>query len=169
MPKTKSKGAGHSDHEGDSQAGMSPAAALCCKADALYRAAAECCRQHERIARLLEKSSDDGEERAAYEMLDHCDRVLAQMAESYERAGARTHPDGEDEAWWRKANALWHASREFARRHLESDRAARRTSSKHAPAALAHLNMDYELEASAMLALRQAMDAYRKVRPTAEC
>jgi hypothetical protein len=169
MPKTKSKGAGRSDHDDDSLAGQSPAAALCCKADALYRAAAECCRQHERIARLLEKSSDDVEEQAAYEMLEHCDRVLAQMAEAYEKAGARAHPDGDDEAWWHKANALWHASREFARRHLESDRAARRTSTKHAPTALAHLNMEYELEASAMLALRQSLDAYRKVRPTAEC
>ena len=35
--------------------------------------------------------------------------------------------------------------------------------------ALAQLNMEYELEASAMLALRQSMDAYRKVRPMAEC
>ena len=108
-------------------------------------------------------------ERAAYEMVDHCDRMLARMAEAYEKEGARTHPDGDDEAWWHKANALWHASREFARRHLESDRAARRTSTKHAPAALAQLNMEYELEASAMLALRQSLDAYRKVRPTAEC
>ena len=166
MPKTRTSAA-RSDND-DSQS-ASPAAALCCKADALYRAAAECCRQHERIARLLAKSSDDGEEQAAYDTLDHCDRLLAEMAASYEKTGARTHPDGDDEAWWHKANALWHASREFARRHLESDRAARRTSSRHAPAALAHLNMEYELEASALLALRQAMEAYRKVRPTAEC
>jgi len=169
MPKTKSKGDGRSDNDDDSMAGKSPAEALCCKADALYRAAAECCRQHERISRLLAKSGDEAEERAAYEMLDHCDRTLAAMAESYAKQGATTHPDGDDAAWWHKANALWHASREFARRHLESDRAARRTSSKHAPAALAHLNMEYELEASAMLALRQSLDAYRKVRPTADC
>jgi hypothetical protein len=102
-------------------------------------------------------------------MLDHCDRTLAAMAESYAKAGASMHPDGDDEAWWHKANALWHASREFARRHLESDRASRRTSTKHAPVALAQLNMDYELEASALLALRQSLDAYKKVRPTAEC
>ena len=169
MPRTKSKGAGRSGSDDDSNEGLSPAAALCCKADALYRAAAECCRQHERVARLLAKSNDGAEERAAYASLDHCDGVLADMAAEYERAGAHTHPDGEDEAWWRKANALWHASREFARRHLESDRAARRPATKHAPAALAQLNMEYELEASALLALRQAMDAYRKVRPTAEC
>jgi hypothetical protein len=165
MTKTKSKGAGRSDNDDDSMDGKSPAEALCCKADALYRAAAECCRQHERVARLLAKSSDEAEERAAHETLDHCDRTLAAMAESYARAGASMHADGDDEAWWHKANALWHASREFARRHLESDRASRRTSSKHAPAALAHLNMDYELEASALLALRQAAEAYRRTRP----
>lgn len=169
MPKTKSKSAGRSDRGDEPQDDPSPSATLCSKADALYRVAAECCRQHERVARLLAKSGDDGEEVAAYEMLDHCDRALADMAAAYEKTGARTLPDGPDEAWWHKANALWHASREFSRRHLESDRASRRTSNAHAPAALTHLNMEYELEASALLALRQAMEAYRKVRPTAEC
>jgi hypothetical protein len=144
-------------------------AALCARADALYRAAAECCRQHGRIARLVEQSDDAAEQRAAYEMVDHCDRTLADMAAAYEKAGARAHPDGPDGEWWHRANALWHAGREYARRHQESDRFARRISTTRDPATLATLNMDYELEASALLALRQAMDAYRKVRPHADC
>lgn len=168
MAKIRSKSGDRSDNN-DSEAIVSPAAALCSRADALYRAAAESCRQHERMARLLAKSSDDSEEKAGYVMLEHCDRVLAEMATAYEKTGARTHPDGDDEAWWHRANSLWHASREFSRRHLESDRASKQTANAHAPAALAQLNMEYELEASALLALRQAMEAYRKVRPSAEC
>lgn len=144
-------------------------ASLCARADALYRAAAECCRQHERISRLVERSEDDAEQRAAYEMVDHCDRTLGEMAAAYEKAGARAHPDGPDGEWWHRANALWHASREYARRHRESDRMARSTATTRDPATLAALNMDYELEASALLALKQAMDAYHKVRPHAEC
>lgn len=142
---------------------------LCARADALFRAASECCRQHERVARLVARSEDDAEQRAVYEMVDHCDRTLAEMAAAYEKAGARAHPDGPDGEWWRKANALWHASREYARRHRESDRLARRLATTRDPASLATLSMDYELEASALLALRQALDAYRKVRPHADC
>jgi hypothetical protein len=170
MPKSKSTSSTtRPERTGTSPTEPTPTAMLCAKADALFRAAAECCRQHERVARLLDKCSDDGEERAAYETLDHCDRVLREMVASYEKAGARARPNGEDEAWWHKANALWHASREFERRHRESDRAARKTSTTHDPVALAQLNMEYELEASAVLALRSALDGYRKVRPTAEC
>ena len=152
-----------------SDAPKSPTAALCCKADALYRAAAECCRQHERIARLVAKSDDEAEQNAAYGAVEQCDRVLWEMAAAYEKAAARLHPDGEDEGWWHRANTLWHASREYARRHRESERAARQIANSRDPVALAALNMEYELEASALLALKQAMDAYRKVRPHAEC
>ena len=169
MTKIQSKSSGPATAGAVAQAAESPTAALCCKADALYRAAAECCRQHERVARLLARSNDDGEETAAYATLDQCDRVLAEMAAAYEKTGARTHPDGNDAGWWHRANTLWHASREFARRHGGSDRAARRTATTHDPAALATLNMEYELEASALLALRHAVDAYGKVRPSATC
>ena len=169
MPKTKSQTSESADLDPRSGAAASPAAALCCKADALYRAAAECCRQHERIARLVTKSDDDGEEKAAYAVVDHCDQMLAEMAAAYEKAAARAHPNGPDSEWWHKANTLWHASREYARRHSVSDRAARRSCTTRQPDSLATLNMEYELEASALLALRHAIDAYRKVRPHAEC
>jgi hypothetical protein len=153
-------------------ASESPAAALCARADALFRAACECYRQHERVARLVGQSDDDAEQKAAYAMVEHCDRTLESMAAAYERASARVHPDGDDEVWWRKANALWHASREYARRQRESERVAKRANGANGTrdaASLATLNMDYELEASALLALKQALDGYKKVRPHAAC
>jgi hypothetical protein len=48
-----------------------------------------------------------------------------------------------------------------------SDDGASRRSTKHDPETLADLVVQYDLEASALLALRQAADAYRKVRPEA--
>ncbi|HET7456469.1 MAG TPA: hypothetical protein VFJ74_02375 [Gemmatimonadaceae bacterium] len=149
--------------------GAATATTLCAKADALYRAAVECCRQHERVARLVEREASDEEQRAAYAQVDHCDRALLEMSVAYEKCGARLHPDGDDEAWWKRANALWHASREYARRQGDSVRFNRSVGVDHEPEALGQLNIEYELEASALLALRQATEAYKKVRPHAHC
>lgn len=138
------------------------------KADALYRASVECCRQHERAAHLVGRSASEAEQKAAHAMVDLCDGLLADLTAAYERRAARLHPDGADEAWWHRANALWHASREYARRHRGADRADRARGSEQHPSALfSTLNMEYELEASALLALKHAADAYRKVRPDA--
>jgi hypothetical protein len=145
------------------------AATLCSKADALYRAAVECCRQHERVAKLSERDAPAEEQRAAAAQVDHCDGTLRDLAAAYEKCGARLHPDGEDESWWHRANALWHASREYARRHAESLQTRRSAAAEREPEALGQLNVEYELEASALLALRQATEAYRKVRPHAHC
>lgn len=164
----RNQGAPDADGRGQ-EAKEGPAATLCAKADALYRAAAECCRQHERIARLVAREAPDDEQRSAYAQVDHCDRALTAMTAAYEKCGARLHPDGDDEAWWKRANALWHASREYARRHVETERAGRAIGAAHAPETLGMLNVEYELEASALLALRQATAAYKKVRPHAEC
>jgi hypothetical protein len=166
MPKTTQQAAFHS---GDGRPEGPPAATLCSKADALYRAAVECCRQHERVARLVAREASDEEQRAAYAQVDHCDVALIAMTDAYEKLGARLHPDGDDEAWWHRANSLWHASREYARRHDEAGRAGRRLNSAPAPESLGQLNVEYELEASALLALRQATEAYRKVRPHVDC
>jgi len=172
MPKNTQTDATATAADAGSDVHESPAAALCARADALFRAACECCRQHERVARLVAQSDDAAEHKAAYAMVDHCDRTLETMAAAYEKASARVRPDGEDEGWWRKANALWHASREYARRHSESERLAKRangTNGARGAASLATLNMDYELEASALLALKQALEGYKKVRPHAAC
>lgn len=142
-------------------------AALQLRADALYRCAVECCRQHERIARLLDKELTPIEQRIQGEIVALCDEALTEIATDYETCGARVHPTGEDEEWWRKANAIWLASREYIRRHRLSELVGRRASDQN-PAKFGELQMDYELEASALLALQQAIGAYKKVRPEAD-
>jgi hypothetical protein len=41
----------------------------------------------------------------------------------------------------------------------------RKVSAKHSAEQLGAMHMEYELEASALLAMRHAADAYRKTRP----
>jgi len=135
------------------------------RADALYRSAIECCRQHDRAAKL---HRDDVEPELEHEHMDAlcamCDGSLSQMAEAYEAAAADVHPE-QDESWWHKANGLWHASREYQRRHAGCDAMSKKVSGKHTPEQLRAMQMEYELEASALLALRHAAEAYRKTRP----
>jgi hypothetical protein len=142
-----------------------PLALVRTRADALYRAAVECCRQHDRAARLHQGSDEpELEHRHADALCAMCDGSLSEMSEAYETAAANVHPD-RDEAWWHKANSLWHASREYARRHASGDALSRKLSAKHDPKQLSAMQMEYELEASALLALRHAAEAYRKTRP----
>jgi hypothetical protein len=175
MPKSTEKeqerlaAAAAARQNGDQRPNGKTAAMLCGKADALYRAAVECCRQHERVARLVAREAPPEELRAATAQVKHCDGALGEMAAAYEKCGARLHPDGDDAGWWHRANSLWHASREYARRHDESMRARRSAAEEREPEALGQLNIEYELEASALLALRQATEAYEKVRPHAHC
>jgi hypothetical protein len=142
-----------------------PLAFVRTRADALYRAAIECCRQHDRAARL---HKDDREPELEHKHADAlcvmCDGSLSEMSEAYQSAAADVHPD-RDEAWWHKANSLWHASREYKRRHAGCDAMSKKVSGKHAPEQLRAMQMEYELEASALLALRHAAEAYRKTRP----
>lgn len=134
------------------------------RADALYRAAVECCRQHDRSAKLFGSSDHDLEHKHADALCAMCDGSLAELAVAYEKAAASVHPT-EDEAWWHKANSLWHASREYARRHAGCDSLSKQISTKHSSVQLATMQMEYELEASSLLALRHAAEAYRKTRP----
>ena len=136
------------------------------RADALHRAAVECCRQHDRAAKLFGSSEPELEHKHVDAMCAMCDGSLAELAADYEKAAAQVQPT-KDEPWWHKANALWHASREYARRHAGCDAMAKRVSSKHSPNELAAMQMEYELEASALLALRHAADAYDKARQQA--
>lgn len=133
-------------------------------ADALCRAAMECCRQHDRSARI--PAGDDGEleHRHADELCRLCDGSLNELSDAYTTAAAELHPSG-DQAWWHKANALWHASREYARRHAGCDALSKRVSAKHDSGRLGEMQVEYELEASALLALRHAAEAYRATRP----
>ncbi|HVE77649.1 MAG TPA: hypothetical protein VNA89_02250 [Gemmatimonadaceae bacterium] len=135
-------------------------------ADALFRAALECCRQHRRLACLVAAEALDAEQTAAAAITARCDAFLAEVVPAYERAASRT--TGLDrEEWWHKANMLWRASREHLRHHDTADRATRLLR-LHSREKLGELAVEYDLEASALLGLRHALDDYRKVRPEAE-
>ena len=135
-------------------------------ADALCRAAHECYHQHERSARVFERSQVPAEERAAEAICAVCDDVLATLTTDYEQIAGRLRPDAVDAEWWHRANALWRASREFIRRHRSGDAAAR-GGAKHAVHELESMHVEFELEASSLLALRQACEDYSRARPDA--
>lgn len=160
MPKTKQRRTA-------SQAATGvPQPTICDKADVLFRSAAECCRQHRRYARLIEMETDESEQRAALKLVMASDEQLADAAAAYESSCMKVNGERRDE-WWHKANGLWHACREYARRHSLSDRASGEFRA-HDMSKLASLGVEYELEASALLALQHAVDAYRKLRPEAD-
>jgi hypothetical protein len=143
---------------------LEPILAVRARADALYRAAVECCRQHDRAARLHRESEPELEHQHVDTLCKVCDESLREMADAYASAAATLHPDGEV-PWWHKANALWHAAREYSRRHAGCETMSRKVSSNHKPEQLANMQMEYELLASAMLAMRHAADAYCRTRP----
>ncbi len=130
-------------------------------ADALARAAAESCRQHERLHRVMTNGSPEIELEGIAGIASACDRHVKALVTAYEAAPAAEFPD---DAQRRAASALWHASREFVRRFEESD-LAQRELKKHSAQKLTELHTEFELEASAQLALRHAVSAYRKLRP----
>ena len=102
------------------------------RADALYRCAVECCRQHERAAHLGRIGALPAERRAAQTLVSLCDDALEELVGSYERAAARARPS-RDDACWHAANGLWLASREFARRTRTSTRRRRCCCSSRPP------------------------------------
>lgn len=136
------------------------------KADALYRAASECHRQHTRYSKLVETRAPEEEQREALEMAYICDDSLASAMTAYEKA--KGHSDGHTgEPWWHKGNMLWHASREYIRRHACCDGLSARLG-RQSPTRLAELTLSFDLEASALLSLRMAADSYRTARPEVE-
>lgn len=135
-------------------------------ADALFRAATECCHQHDRVSRVHAKSDVPEELEAGQRACEHCDQILSTLTSAYETTSANVKPDGADEKWWRNANALWLASREYLRRHGAVEQATREFK-EHGPDQLSGLQTEYELEASALLGLRHAAEAYKRDRPTA--
>lgn len=164
MPRTSSSGANKlasaivafDDRE------LSAAEQLRVRADALYRAATECSHQHERTARLTFAPALASEQKLLTQMCALADAALGEMASAYERAAAHHQPDGV-ETWWRRANILWLAAREYQLHHEGCDAVSRQLESRDA-GAFGELQLEYELAASALLAMRQAADAYRKAR-----
>jgi hypothetical protein len=136
------------------------------KAVGLFRTAQECIRQQDRCAHLGKLSCGQTEKRVTQSAAKQSIDALATMLESYEKSSSTLKVDGADEAWWRKANAIWMASREFARRHSGTDAASKDLETPDA-GRFGGLAVDFELEASALLALRQAAASYQQVRPEA--
>ena len=135
-------------------------------ADAMFRAAWECCHQHDRVARIVVKSDVDEEVRVAQAMCQQCDDALRALSTSYEQTAANIRPSGDDAEWWHGANALWMASRDYLRRNSCCNAATKELKGRDR-ACLGSLHKEYELEGSALLALRQAAIAYRQKRPAA--
>lgn len=134
------------------------------RADALYRAAVECCRQHDRAAKISATDEPELEHKHLDALCAMCDGSLVELTKAYSAAAAHVQPE-RDESWWHKANALWHAAREYERRHAGCDALSKSASVKHSAEKLAGMQMEYELEASALLALSHAASAYLKTRP----
>lgn len=134
-------------------------------ADALYRAAKESCRQHERLTRLVALGADDEEFNAAWDLAELCDAQLAARAGLYEET-AVIGRGAESEEWWRAANGLWMSSRDYCRRHESSNEASGRRR-RHGAAELGEITLEYELEVSARLSVKQAMATYLVLRPGA--
>ena len=135
-------------------------------ADALFRAAIEACRQHERVAKCSARGGADDELKEMAELCEAGHRHLASRVGAWEKAAA----DGRgktDDAFWHSANALWHAAREYERRHHSCDALTTKVS-RRSTDQLGALALEYELEASALLALTHAVAGYRKLRTDAE-
>ena len=135
------------------------------QADALYRAAADCHRQHTRYSKLVDQGASEDEQKSALELAYMSDDALGSAILSYERSAKGA--GNSEEAWWHKSNMLWHASREYIRRHASCDGMSQRLG-RQSPNRLAELALAFDLEASALLALRMAADSYRAVRPEVE-
>lgn len=133
-------------------------------ADRLYRAATECVRQRQRYAALVENGTMEEEQDAALQLASTCDALLLSAIGAYETAPSVGV--AKEEEWYRKAVMLWQASREYQRRHGGVDLKSRRMSA-HTPEQLKDLAMEYDLEASALLALQHAVAAYKKCVPEA--
>ena len=159
MPKTQRSSAAD-------EAPTFPLQMLRSRADRLMRAAREVCHQHERCAALCGRGDMELDElRGMLELQLLANRLLADAVAAYEKAGAKLQPDGDDKAWWHGANALWLAAREHVRRQGIGDRLTKRVGAEHSAERLTELHVEHTLEASAALSLRQAADAYCKVRP----
>lgn len=132
-------------------------------ADALARAASESCRQHERLDAVMRNGNPEVELEGIATVAEACDAHVRTLVAAFERAAPGAFGD---EAQRRAASALWLASRDFVRRHDGCDLAERELK-RHSAQKLTELHAEFELQASALLALRQAVTAYRKLRPDA--
>ena len=132
-------------------------------ADALARTASESLRLRQRYACLVDKGAGEDEQTGALRLAQLSDELLGEATVVYETNCGR-RDTGPREDWRLHAGALWLASRQYVRRNKESAHDARRFPD-HSSETLGRLTMGFDLEASALLFLQQALDAYRQCRP----
>ena len=104
---------------------------------------------------------------AAHAMVDTIDLALAESMKDFEK----TYATGSvtDQVDLRQAaNTMWLAAREYLRRHSIAEKASRQIAQRDADT-LGDLQMEYELEASALLGLKHATVTYQKLRPETRC
>lgn len=130
--------------------------------DALARTAFETCRQHERVSRLIALGVSSNELQAAHAMVDTIDLALAEAVRDFEKKCAKV-PVADVAEVRQAANSMWLSAREYLRRHSIAERASRQIT--QGDDTLGDLHFEYELEASALLALKQATNSYQKLRP----
>lgn len=141
---------------------LTPSASACGAADALLRASAECVHQHERLGRALELACSDGELQHIAKCTELAHTQLQVTTAAYDKT-ATAAPEAKDQAWWHAANGLWNASNRFLQRTAGTDNVSR-LAGKHSKEKLAELAMEYELERSALLALKHAVEEFGDVR-----
>ncbi len=135
--------------------------------DRLYRAAFEAVRQRQRYAALVDAGALDDEQAAALRLASACDEHLLGSIASFEHFASNGGAVHRNEEWYRKGTSLWQASRDYERRHAHGNEKSKRLSA-HTAAQLGALAMEFDLEASALLALQHALTAYSKIAPDAQ-
>ena len=136
------------------------------RCDALGRTATETCRQHERRSRLVNLGVSPLELASSQALVDTCDLALSECVREVEKALVKGSVSDEAEVK-QAANKLFLSARDYLRRHSIAEKATRQLQ-QHDVEKLGDLHSEYELEASAMLALRQAATAYGKLRVDAK-
>lgn len=135
-----------------------PSASACGAADALLRASGECVHQHERLGRALELACSDGELQHVAQCTELAHAYLQTTTAAYDKT-ATAAPEAKDQGWWHAANGLWDAGRRYLQRTAGTDHVSR-LAGKHSREKLAELAMEYELERSALMALKRAVEEY---------
>lgn len=135
-------------------------------ADALCRTANETCRQRDRRSRLSQLGAAKWELAAAEAIVDTCDLALEECVREFEKQ-CRKEPLSDSAELRQAASSLWLAAREYIRRLSIANRASRQLGQQHDADAFGDLHLEYELEASSLLALKQSVGVFAKLRPEA--
>lgn len=134
-------------------------------ADTLYRAASDSCREHGRYAELVDRDANEAEQKTARAAVRACDEILDEAVDLYEIA-CLEEPGHANDAWWHKSNMVWRNAKEY-QRHQAASKRLLRGEDGHSRLEFRALRIEHELEASALLRLRQAIESYKAARPEA--